>query len=76
VRVLSGKQLRDTIRSADLVTASHASHRAPRPATVDNIGEGRTSNCSMLEATELCEMITRRKLQGELSDTNRIGDHH
>src|SRR5438034_8441202 len=50
-----GKQVRDNIHSADLVAAFEAFHQAPRPAAVYNIGGGRQSNCSMLEAIELCQ---------------------
>jgi len=70
-----GKQVRDNIHSADLVEAFLAFHRSPRPAAVYNIGGGRRSNCSMLEAIEACERIADRELRWELSDTNRIGDH-
>jgi CDP-paratose 2-epimerase len=70
-----GKQVRDNIHSADLVAAFEAFHRAPRPASVYNIGGGRASNCSMLEAIELCEQIAGRELDWSLSDDNRIGDH-
>jgi CDP-paratose 2-epimerase len=70
-----GKQVRDNIHSADLVAAFEAFHRAPRPAAVYNIGGGRQSNCSMLEAIAMCEAIAGKKLSWELSDRNRIGDH-
>jgi len=70
-----GKQVRDNIHSADLVSAFHAFHRSPRAAAVYNIGGGRESNCSMLEAIEECERITGRPLDWALSDENRIGDH-
>ena len=70
-----GRQVRDNIHSADLVAAFAAFHRAPRPGAVYNIGGGRQSNCSMLEAIDLCEEIAGRALQWELSDENRIGDH-
>jgi CDP-paratose 2-epimerase len=70
-----GKQVRDNIHSADLVAAFEAFHRAPRAAAVYNIGGGRASNCSMLEAIALCEEIAGRELNWELSDRNRIGDH-
>jgi CDP-paratose 2-epimerase len=70
-----GKQVRDNIHSADLVAAFEAFHRAPRPASVYNIGGGRASNCSMLEAIDLCEQIAGRELEWSLSDDNRIGDH-
>jgi CDP-paratose 2-epimerase len=52
-----------------------AFHRAPRIAAVYNIGGGRESNCSMLEAIGSCERIVGRELQWELSDANRVGDH-
>jgi len=70
-----GKQVRDNIHSADLVAAFGAFHRSPRPAAVYNIGGGRESNCSMLEAIELCESIAGRELDWKLLDENRIGDH-
>jgi CDP-paratose 2-epimerase len=70
-----GKQVRDNIHSADLVEAFEAFKRAPRSAAVYNMGGGRRSNCSMLEAIELCERITGRELRWELSDEARKGDH-
>jgi CDP-paratose 2-epimerase len=70
-----GMQVRDNIHSADLVAAFEAFHRAPRPAAVYNIGGGRASNCSMLEAIALCEEIAGAELRWELSPDNRIGDH-
>jgi len=70
-----GKQVRDNIHSADLVNAFDEFRRAPRTAAVYNIGGGRESNCSMLEAIELCEQIAGRELNWELSDQARLGDH-
>ncbi|MFZ0042348.1 MAG: NAD-dependent epimerase/dehydratase family protein [Solirubrobacteraceae bacterium] len=70
-----GKQVRDNIHSADLVAAFDAFHKAPRPGAVYNMGGGRDSNCSMLEAIEACEQITGRALDWTLSEENRIGDH-
>ena len=70
-----GKQVRDNIHSADLVAAFDAFHQSPRAAAVYNIGGGRPSNCSMLEAIELCEAIAARELNWQLSEENRIGDH-
>jgi CDP-paratose 2-epimerase len=70
-----GKQVRDNIHSADLIAAFEAFHRAPKPAAVYNIGGGRQSNCSMLEAIECCEKITGRELHWSLGEDNRIGDH-
>jgi CDP-paratose 2-epimerase len=70
-----GKQVRDNIHSADLVRAFDAFHRNPRSAAVYNIGGGRDSNCSMLEAIELCEEIAGRKLDWTYADDARMGDH-
>lgn len=70
-----GKQVRDNIHSADLVRAFEAFHRAPRMAAVYNIGGGRASNCSMIEAIEMCQSIAGRELSWELSPQARIGDH-
>jgi CDP-paratose 2-epimerase len=69
------KQVRDNIHSADLVAAFAAFHDAPRVSAVYNIGGGRQSNCSMLEAIKLCEDIASRRLEWELDDTPRVGDH-
>ncbi len=70
-----GKQVRDNIHSADYVAAFEAFHRDPRAGAVYNLGGGRDSNCSMLEAIELCEKIAGKQLDWELSDEHRIGDH-
>jgi CDP-paratose 2-epimerase len=70
-----GLQVRDNIHSSDLVAAFDAFRRAPRLAAVYNIGGGRRSNCSMLEAIASCERIAGRELDWSLADENRIGDH-
>ncbi|MGC2373230.1 MAG: NAD-dependent epimerase/dehydratase family protein [Solirubrobacteraceae bacterium] len=70
-----GKQVRDNIHAADMVAAFDAFHRAPRAAAVYNIGGGRQSNCSMLEAIDLCQEIAGRELRWSLGEENRIGDH-
>jgi CDP-paratose 2-epimerase len=69
------KQVRDNIHSLDLVRAFAEFHRAPRVSAVYNIGGGRASNCSMLEAIDLCEQIAGTELSWELSDEARLGDH-
>src|SRR3954465_8668777 len=70
-----GKQVRDNIHSADLVRAFTEFPASPASAGVYNLGGGRQSNCSMLEAIEMCERIAGRKLDYELSDEARMGDH-
>lgn len=70
-----GKQVRDNIHSADLINAMFAFYQAPRVAEVYNMGGGRFSNCSMLEAIKLCERITSNKMQYTYTENNRVGDH-
>lgn len=70
-----GKQVRDNIHSADLVSAFEQFATSPRSAVVYNIGGGRESNCSMLEAIDLCQRVAGRELRWTYSETNRIGDH-
>jgi CDP-paratose 2-epimerase len=70
-----GKQVRDNIHSADLVSAFYAYFEQPRPGEVYNIGGSRFSHCSMLEAIALCEEISGHSLDWTYVDRNRIGDH-
>jgi CDP-paratose 2-epimerase len=70
-----GKQVRDNIHSSDLINAFYEFQQNPRVGEVYNIGGGRFSNCSMLEAIKLCEEITGNKLHYSYNEQNRIGDH-
>jgi len=70
-----GKQVRDNIHSADLVSAFHAFVDAPRGGEVYNIGGSRHSHCSMVEAIAMCQEIAGRDLPWTYEDANRIGDH-
>ena len=70
-----GKQVRDNIHSQDLVDAFWHFFRNPRSGEVYNIGGGRDCNCSMLEAIDLCEAITGRRMNWTYSEENRAGDH-
>jgi CDP-paratose 2-epimerase len=71
----AGKQVRDTLHARDLARAIWCFHRSPRVAAVYNMGGGRRSNCSVLEAIAACERITGRELDTSYSDEPRIGDH-
>jgi CDP-paratose 2-epimerase len=71
----NGKQVRDNIHSSDLIAAFYEFYKNPDSAEVYNIGGGRESNCSMLEAIELCQEITGKELQYSYIEDNRIGDH-
>jgi CDP-paratose 2-epimerase len=70
-----GKQVRDNIHSKDLVRAFYEFFKAPRAGEVYNMGGGRCSNCSMLEAIKLSEEITGRKMNQTYSEISRMGDH-
>ena len=70
-----GKQVRDNIHAHDVVRAFSAFANAPRAAAVYNLGGGRSSNVSMLEAIEKCERIAGSSLDYKLSGEARIGDH-
>ncbi len=69
------KQVRDNIHASDLISAFDHFYRRPRVAEVYNIGGGPAINCSMLEAIEISERLSGRKLDWTYSDENRIGDH-
>jgi len=70
-----GKQVRDNIHSYDLVNAFWQFFHNPRAGEVYNIGGGRFSNCSMLEAIAMTERVVGRPLRWVYQDTSRIGDH-
>jgi CDP-paratose 2-epimerase len=69
------KQVRDNIHSSDLINAFDEFFRAPRVAEVYNMGGGRFSNCSMLEAIQMSEEITGNKLNWTYVEKARTGDH-
>jgi len=70
-----GKQVRDNIHSYDLVNAFYHFYKNPKSGVVYNIGGGRYSNCSIIEAIKICESITGKKMKYKYVDDNRIGDH-
>ena len=70
-----GKQVRDNLHSSDLVSAFYHFYQNPRMGEVYNMGGSRFSNCSMMEAIQLCEQIAGKEARWTYTDTNRIGDH-
>jgi len=71
-----GKQVRDNIHSFDLVSAFwEVFKKTPEPGTAYNIGSGRLSNNSILEALSQSEAILGKKALYEISPTTRRGDH-
>lgn len=70
-----GKQVRDNIHSYDLANCFWHFHQNPRAGAVYNMGGSRQSNCSMLEAIDIVENLSGRKLDFKLLDEARSGDH-
>jgi CDP-paratose 2-epimerase len=70
-----GKQVRDNIHSYDLVNAMWHFFQEPRAAAVYNMGGSRHSSCSVLEALELIEEVSGRRVEHSVSETARAGDH-
>jgi CDP-paratose 2-epimerase len=70
-----GKQVRDNIHSADLIAAFREFFARPRIGEVYNIGGGRFSNCSVLEAIRMCEELSGSEIKWVYNDRHRSGDH-
>lgn len=70
-----GKQVRDNIHSHDVCRLFEEFYRNPRSGAVYNLGGGRGNSISMLEAVELAENVTGKKLSWEYVEDNRKGDH-
>jgi len=70
-----GKQVRDNIHSYDLVRMFEEFIENPRSGEVYNAGGARHSNCSLLEAVDMCQRLTGSEMQLVRSEQNRIGDH-
>lgn len=70
-----GKQVRDQIHSADVVAAFDAFYENPRSGEVYNLGGGRDNSVSVLEAIEMVEDLTGRKMDVTYKDEARRGDH-
>jgi|TARA_B110000459_G_scaffold95192_1_gene106268 CDP-paratose 2-epimerase len=70
-----GKQVRDNLHSHDLVNCFWEFYKKPKCGEVYNIGGGRFSNCSIIEALELVEKISNIKIKKNIIKQNRIGDH-
>lgn len=73
-----GKQVRDNIHAFDLVRAFYQVYENRQvliPGEAYNIGGGRQSNNSILEALAAAEVLTGKKAKTIYSDINRRGDH-
>lgn len=70
-----GKQVRDQIHSMDVCRAFDEYYRNPKQGEVYNLGGGRHSNCSVLEAIDIIERKTGKKAIIHKVDEPRRGDH-
>ena len=70
-----GKQVRDNLHSEDLINCFWEFYKKPKKGVVYNIGGGRYSNCSIIEALDLVEDISKIKIQKKFLKENRTGDH-
>ena len=70
-----GKQVRDNIHSHDLIKCFWNYFKKPKAGEVYNIGGGRKSNCSIIEAINYVELLTNKKVKKIYQKTNRVGDH-
>jgi CDP-paratose 2-epimerase len=70
-----GKQVRDQIDCTDVIAAFSAFAESPRPGEVYNLGGGRGNSASVLESIQMIEQISKHRVQYQLSDVNRVGDH-
>ena len=70
-----GKQVRDNIHSKDLVSCFWNFYKKPTSGDVYNIGGGRKSNCSVIEALKMTQRILGKNIKIKYSKQNRTGDH-
>ena len=70
-----GKQVRDNIHSEDVASFIYEFWKSPPVAEVYNLGGGKSNSCSILEAFDMAEAVTGRKMNWCYVDENRIGDH-
>lgn len=71
-----GKQVRDNLSSYDVSNIIWELYKKPpNPGEVFNIGGGRESNISVIEAIKKCEMITKNKFNFKYIVKSRSGDH-
>ena len=70
-----GKQVRDNLHSHDLINCFWEFYKKPKKGEVYNIGGGRFSNCSIIEALNLVERHAKIKIKRNIIKQNRTGDH-
>ena len=70
-----GKQVRDNLHSSDLVNCFWEFYKKPKKGEVYNIGGGRFSNCSIIEALTEVESQLKININKKFKSNNRVGDH-
>jgi len=70
-----GKQVRDQIHSADVISAMTEFAANPRPGEVYNLGGGRSNSASVLECITKIEALLGVKMNVSSVEEPRIGDH-
>ena len=70
-----GKQVRDNLHSYDLVNCFWHFFKKPRVGEIYNMGGGRYSNCSIIEALDVVENLTGFNINKQKIRAPRIGDH-
>lgn len=74
IRGFKGKQLQDVIHSSDLVNAFYLFYRRPESGAVYNVGGGRRTAISVLEAIDLCQEATGRRLCFDNAERHVFGE--
>lgn len=70
-----GKQVRDNLHSLDVAYFVNEFLQKPKAAEVYNLGGGRINSISILEAFQMIESISDKKMIYGYSQKNRRGDH-
>jgi CDP-paratose 2-epimerase len=70
-----GKQVRDNIHSSDLIQCFWNFFKKPRIGEIYNIGGGKKSNCSVLEALSLTDKLGKINIKKKYIKQHRVGDH-
>jgi CDP-paratose 2-epimerase len=70
-----GKQVRDNLHSSDLVNCFWEFYKNPKNGEVYNVGGSRFSNCSIIEALDEVEKISKIKIKKKFIKQARTGDH-
>ena len=69
-----GKKVRDVIHVSDLAAAFVEFVKHPRTGETYNLGGGRRTNCSVIEAIELAQAVTRKRMNWSYLSAMRTGE--